>query len=145
MNSETPQSSTSIVGLLQSLRDDTTTLLRQEVELAKVEVGRNVARIGSHTAEIAIGGFVAYAGLIVLLIGLGHLIGVGLARAGMDQEVAEWLAPAIVGVAIGIVGFLMMVRAKRALAEDPVAPRATVSSLKEDKDWAQSKLHPSRS
>jgi hypothetical protein len=140
MNPDTSPSSTSVLSLLQSLRDDTTTLLRQEVALAKAEFERNVSRIGAHSAEVAIGGFVAYAGLIVLLIGLGHLIGTGLARAGMDEEIAEWLAPALVGILIGGIGYLMMARAKRALTNDPIAPRDVLTSLKKDKNLVQSKI-----
>ena len=75
MNPESPNPN-SIPTLLRDLRDETTTLLRQEVALAKTEMKENVSRMGSHAAQIAIGGFVAYAGIIVLLIGIGHLLGV---------------------------------------------------------------------
>lgn len=139
MNTDT-SSSGSVVSLLQNLRDDTSTLFRQEVALAKAELERNVSRIGAHAAEVAIGGFVAYAGVIVLLIGLGQLVGVGLARAGMDREVAEWLAPALVGILIGLIGYFMMARAKRALANDPIAPRKVITSLQKDKAMVQSKI-----
>ena len=70
MNAETNPNS--ITSLLRDLRDDTTTLLRQEVALAKTEMKENVSRATSHALHIAIGGFVAYAGIIVLLIGIGR-------------------------------------------------------------------------
>ena len=57
MNPESPHPN-SIPGLLRELRDETTTLLRQEVKLAKTELKENVSRMGSHAAHIAIGGFV---------------------------------------------------------------------------------------
>lgn len=133
----------SIVGLLQNLRDDTATLLRQEVALAKSELKTNATRLGQHAAEIAIGGFIAYAGLIVLLIGLGHLLGVGLIRAGLDPDIAAWLAPTVVGLVIALIGWMMLAKAKKALAQDTLAPRQTIESLKSDKRWAQEKLQPS--
>ena len=142
MNSELPPQST-VVTLLQSLRDDTTTLLRQEVALAKAELKSNASHVGRHAAEIAVGGFVAYAGVIVLLIGLGQLVGIGLVRAGMDPDVAQWLAPTLVGLVIGVIGWAMLAKAKRALAHDTLTPRETIESLKTNKDWAQNKLHPS--
>ena len=55
MNSETSQPN-SIVGLLQTLRDETTTLLRQEVALAKAEVSENISKTGKHAAALAAGG-----------------------------------------------------------------------------------------
>src|SRR5215217_4972513 len=111
MNSENPNS---ITGLLRELRDETTTLLRQEVTLAKTEMKENVSRMGGHVAHIAVGGFVAYAGVIVLLIGIGHLLGALLVRAGMSDQVAQWLAPTIVGLIVAIVGYVMLSKAKTA-------------------------------
>ncbi|WP_158277387.1 phage holin family protein [Opitutus sp. ER46] len=130
----------SLPALLRELRDDTTTLLRQEVALAKAELKQNASSVGQHTVQMAIGGFVAYAGLIVLLIGLGLLGSSLLVRAGLDPDLAEWLAPAAIGAAVALIGWSLVARARRALAADQIAPRETLQSLREDKDWAQSKL-----
>src|SRR3954471_22959219 len=92
------QPSTSIPTLLKELRDETTTLLRQEVALAKIELKQNATQAAGHGIKILVGGFVAYAGAIVLLIGLGHLLGTALIRAGMDSDLAAWLAPTVVGL-----------------------------------------------
>ncbi len=140
MNLE-PAPSTSIPVLLRELRDETTTLLRQEVALAKTEMKQNVARVGGHAAQIAIGGFVAYAGIIVLLIGIGHLLGAVFVRAGMDEQLAQWLAPALIGFVVAIIGWVMLSKAKHALTQDDFAPRQTIDSLRDNKQWAQNKLH----
>jgi hypothetical protein len=142
MNPESsPANSNSIPVLLRELRDETTTLLRQEVTLAKAEMKENVSRMGSHAAQIAVGGFVAYAGIIVLLIGIGHLLAALLIRAGLDERVAQWLAPSIVGLIVAIIGWMMLSKAKHAFSHDDLAPRKTIDSLRENKQWAQSKLH----
>jgi hypothetical protein len=127
--------------LLRDLRDETTTLLRQEVALAKTEMKENVSRMGGHAAQIAIGGFVAYAGVIVLLIGIGHLLGALLIRVGLDEQVAQWLAPSIIGLMVAIIGWMMLARARHAMAHDDLAPKQTIDSLRENKEWVQSKLH----
>ena len=142
MNPESPHPN-SIPGLLRELRDETTTLLRQEVKLAKTELKENVSRMGSHAAHIAIGGFVAYAGVIVLLIGIGHLLGALLVRAGLDEQVAQWLAPSIIGLIVAIIGWMMLSKAKNAIVHDDLAPKQTIDSLRDNKQWAQSKLHQS--
>lgn len=142
MNSET-SSQTSIVGLLRDLRDESTTLLRQEVALAKAEVADNLKQAGAHAATIAAGGFVAYAGLIVLLLGVGVLLRNGLIRAGLDPALAEWLAPIAVGVFVAVIGWSMVMKAKRALSADKIAPKESIESLKTDKRWAQAKLQHS--
>jgi hypothetical protein len=143
MNPEPSSNPNSITGLLKELRDETTTLMRQEVALAKTEMKENVSRMGGHVAHIAIGGFVAYAGIIVLLIGIGHLLGAVLIKAGMDEQVAQWLAPSSIGLVIAIIGYMMLAKARHAMAHDEMAPRQTVESLRENKEWAQRKLHHS--
>jgi hypothetical protein len=138
-----PAQTNSIPALLRDLRDETSTLLRQEVALAKSEVKEDAAHLMSHAFQMAVGGFVVYAGVIVVLIGLGHLLGAWLVRLGMSADVAEWLAPAIVGLVVVAIGGGMLARAKHAMAQDDLAPRRTVDSLHTNKDWAQNKLHHS--
>ncbi len=143
MNSDSTSPSNSIPALLRELRDETTTLFRQEVALAKTELKENAARMGSHAAHLAVGGFVAYAGIIVLLIGIGHLLGALLVKFGLTENVATWLAPTVVGLIVAIIGWVMLSKAKSAMAHEGLAPRQTIDSLRENKQWAQNKLHPS--
>ena len=143
MNSDPTHHPNSIPVLLRELRDETTTLFRQEVALAKTELKDNASRIGGHVAHIAVGGFIAYAGIIVLLIGIGHLLGALLVKFGLDPDVAAWLAPTLVGLVVAIIGWVMLSKAKAALAHDDVAPRQTIDSLRTNKEWAQQKLHHS--
>jgi hypothetical protein len=142
MNPE-PTPANSIPGLLRDLRDETTTLLRQEVALAKTEVKENVSRLGGHIAQIAIGGFVAYAGIIVLLIGIGHLLGALLVRAGMSEQLAQWLAPSVIGLIVALIGWAMLAKARSAIGHDDLTPRRTLDTMRDNKQWAQSKLHHS--
>lgn len=142
MTSDTTHPNT-LPTLLRDLRDETTTLLRQEVALAKAELKENASRMTSHAVQIAIGGFVAYAGAIVLLVGLGLLVSWLLVRAGMTQEVALWVSIGGVGLIVAAIGAGMLARAKNALAHDDVVPKQTVDSLRRNKDWAQSKLQHS--
>ena len=138
-----PAQPNSIPHLLRDLRDETTTLLRQEVALAKAELKDNTSRVAGHAMHIAVGAFVAYAGIIVLLIGIGHLLGALLVRAGLDREVATWLAPTVVGLAVAVIGWAMLSKARAAIAHDDILPRRTIDSLRTNKEWAQNKLQPS--
>lgn len=135
--------SPSIPTLLRELRDDTSTLLRQEITLVRSELKENVSRAGHHATQIAVGGFVSLAGLIVLLIGIGHLFGAVLTRAGVDPQLAQWVAPSVVGLVVAIIGWTMLAKAKKAFAHDDLAPRQTIDSLRDHQQWAQNKLHHS--
>jgi xanthosine utilization system XapX-like protein len=122
------------------LRADTMTLLRQEVALAKIELGQKTSRVARDAAQIAIGGLIAYAGLIVLLFGLGSLLTVGLTRAGLSVATSAWLAPALIGLTVIVVGWIMFAKAKRALSSHDLVPEETLQSLRENKQWAETKL-----
>ena len=145
MNSDTTATSqpTSIPGLLRELRDEASTLLKAQVQLAKVEVKENITRLGANVAKIAVGGVVALIGAVVLLIGLGQLLGVLLEKSGMSQETAQWLGPVIVGLIVTIIGAVMLSRAKKAIADESIAPRTTLQTLKADQEWAKDKIQQS--
>jgi hypothetical protein len=142
MNPETSHPN-SIPVLLRELRDETTTLLRQEVGLAKAEMSEKFSRLGTHASQIAVGGFIAYAGVILLLIGIGQLVSAIFVRAGLDAQVAVWLGPTLVGLLVAIIGWAMYARAKHAFAHDNFKPTKTIESLRENKQWAQDKLNHS--
>ncbi|HEY1109875.1 MAG TPA: phage holin family protein [Opitutaceae bacterium] len=131
----------SIPTLLRDLRDETTTLLRQEVALARTEVVESVSRTGKQLARLAVGALVAYAGAIVALIGLGHLLGAWFIHLGMAPGIATWAAPTAVGLAVVLIGWAMLGRARQALAHLDFSPRETLGSLRDNKEWAARKLH----
>lgn len=138
MNHDT---STSTLGaLLTELREETTTLLRQEIALAKAEINEKASHVGKNTLELATGGALAYAGLIVLLIGVALLVSRLLVAAGLRPELAVWLGPFAVGLIVAAIGAGLAMKAKKAMSAEKVFPRETVESLKEDKRWIQNKL-----
>jgi hypothetical protein len=127
----------SLPALIRELRDETTTLLRQEVQLAKAEMSEKASRLTRNAMYLVLGGMIAYAGLVVLLIAARDLLFVALSNNGVAAETALWVAPLIVGVLIGIIGWAMVAKGKRALAHEGIAPEKTIESLREDKNWLQ--------
>ena len=121
----------SIGDLVARLAGDTSTLLRQEVQLAKVELSRKAAETGKHIGLIAVGGGVAYAGLLAIVAALVLFLG---------EYMAFWLSALITGVVVGGIGYYFARRQLDALQHlDPV-PRATVETMKENKEWAKEQL-----
>ena len=53
-----------ILDLVKSLRDDTTGLIRDEVALAKTEIGEKITTASRNVGYLAVGALVAYAGVI---------------------------------------------------------------------------------
>jgi fatty acid desaturase len=118
--------------LFGDLARETGTLVRQEVELAKTEMGQKAARVGREVGFLAAGGLVAYAGFLVLLFALLA----GLVAAG----VPTWLAALIVGAVVAIVGYLLVQRGLSAVRRTSLAPTQTIETLKEDVEWAKEQV-----
>jgi uncharacterized membrane protein YqjE len=113
--------------LFAELSQETTTLVRQEVQLAKVEMTQKATAVGKDVGFLAVGGLVAYAGFLALvatvIIALGQL------------GLAWWLSALIVGVVVaGIGGFLVMRGIDDLKNQSPV-PQQTVETLREDQEW----------
>lgn len=129
----------SIGELLRELRDESGTLLRQEVALAKAELSEKAAVAGRNAAYIGAGGAVAYAGLLFVLLALTAGLYLMLNAAGVEVHGA-WIAPLIVGVLVGIAGYGMIQKGISTLKSQSLVPEKTTQSLQEDKQWLQDKM-----
>ena len=114
--------------LFTELLQETTTLVRQEVNLAKAEITQKASRAGRHVGALAAGGAVAYAGLLAILAGLIVLL---------DEIMPLWLSALLVGVAVAVVGYFLVRRGLDALKREELAPRQTIETIKQDKQWAK--------
>jgi hypothetical protein len=129
----------SIADLLKELRDESSALLRQEVALAKTEMAEKAAEYGKNTASIAVGGAVAYSGVLLLLAGLTVALALILDAVGMDEH-AWWIAPLIVGGIVAAIGYAMINKGTAAIKQQSPVPQKTVQSLQEDKQWLKDKV-----
>ena len=114
--------------LFSELAQETSTLVRQEVALAKTEMSHKASRAGRHIGVLAAGGAVAYAGLLAILAGVIVLL---------DNVMPLWASALLVGVVVAVVGYLLVRRALDALKREDFAPRETMETLKEDQQWAK--------
>jgi len=117
--------------LFASLSKDTTTLVRQEIELAKTEISEKVSETGKNVASLVVGGAIAYAALLFILAAIA---------VGLAQIMEPWLAVLIVGVVVAIVGLILVQKGMTALKHMNFVPEKTIATLKEDKEWAQQQI-----
>jgi len=130
----------SIGDLLKNLRDESSTLIRQEVALAKTEMSEKAAKYGRNAGYLGAGAALATAALIILLFGLSALLYHGLVElVGLDNHIAGWLAPLIVGGVSAAIGYALIQKAINAFKSEPVVPEKTVASVKENTQWLQRK------
>jgi lipopolysaccharide export LptBFGC system permease protein LptF len=126
----------SIAELLRQLSDQTATLVRQELELAKAELGVKGKRVG-----IGAGMFGG--------AGLFGLYAVGALTAclilALSTALAAWLAALIVGVVYAaIAGVLALTGKGKVQQATPPVPEETVESVKEDVQWTKARAKAAR-
>ena len=122
----------SLGDLFSDLSRETTTLVRQEVQLAKAELTQSASEAARGIGMLVAGGAVAYAGLFFVLLAIVF----GLIEAGWD----EWLSALVVGVVVVAIGAILVLRARESLKPANLAPRRTVETLKEDQEWAKEQI-----
>jgi hypothetical protein len=137
---ETNTTDHSLVSLIRELRDETTTLVRQEIALAKAETCEKASKLGRNAAYIGAGLALGYASLILFLLGIRDLLVTAFVKADMDPNVAVWLSSFIVAILIGIASWLLIAKGKKALVKDGLIPRKTIQSLREDQHFIKQKL-----
>jgi len=127
-----PKQDLSVGELFADLSRSTSTLVRQEVELAKTEITQKASRIGKDVGFMAAGGAIAYAGLFFVLAAVAIIL--------MMIGVPAWLSVLIVGlIAIGA-GYFLIQKGREGLKRDNLAPKQTMETLKEDAEWAKQQI-----
>jgi uncharacterized membrane protein YqjE len=118
----------SIGELFGELANETGTLIRQEVALAKVELTEKASRVGRNIGELVVGGAIAYAALLALITALILLL---------SQVMPSWGAALVMAAVVGIIAVVFISKAVAALKRTDLTPRRTVETLKEDAQWAK--------
>lgn len=121
----------SIGELFSELATETGTLIRKEVELAKIELSQKANRVGRNIGYLVLGGAVAYAALLALLAAIIIVLA---------NVIPWWAAAFVVAVVVGIVAAVMVSKALAALKQTELAPRQTTETLKEDVQWAKQQM-----
>ena len=126
------ESEKSLGDLFANLSRQLTTLLRQEVALAKTEMTRKASSMGKDIGLLAAGGVLAFVGLLAFVAAL--ILALALILPG-------WLAAAIIAVIILGIGGLLALLGLHALKQVDPAPHQTLETLQEDATWAKEQMH----
>lgn len=131
------RSEAGVTTLLRQLGTDTTTLLRNEIALAKLEAQEMArtaamegARVGAAIALAAVGGLTLVAWLVLVL---GDLLGGHYATA-----------TAIVGILLLGIGSILARKGVQGLRSGALKPAGTIETLQEDKRWAAEQIREFR-
>jgi len=121
----------SIGELFSELANETGTLIRQEIALAKVEFAHKANTVGRNVGYLVLGGAVAYASLLAFLAMFIILLA---------NIMPWWAAAFVVAVVVAIIAAVLVSKALAALKQTNLTPRQTVETLKEDAQWAKQQI-----
>jgi hypothetical protein len=123
--------------LVKQLSEQTSRLVRQEMELAKAELAIKGKRAGVGA------GMFGTAGLLGLYA-VGALIAAAI--AALATAVDTWLAALIVAVVLGAAAGVAALMGKNKVQEAlPPVPEDSVESVKEDVQWTKTRAQQGRS
>jgi putative superfamily III holin-X len=126
MENETVQSSQespALAELVSRLLDDLKLLTRQEVQLAKHELGERVSDVQRQVLSLALGIAALAAGVLVLLAA-GVLV--------LSLIMPAWGAALLVGVAVSSLGATLLLAGKAKLAHTSLKPERTIQDVRQD-------------
>lgn len=115
--------------LLKQLSQETSTLVRQELELAKAEMTEKGKRAGTGAGILGGAGVAGLLALVALTLTLIY---------ALDTGMPTWLAALIVTVLWAAVAGVLALTGKNKVQEaTPAVPEQTVETVKEDVEWAK--------
>jgi uncharacterized membrane protein YqjE len=127
----------SVADLTRRLSEQTTELVRKEVELAKAELavkGKKAGMGAGMFGGAGLFGFFAFAGLTATFI------------LALSTAVAPWLAALIVTVVYAAIAGVLALQGKNKVQEaGPPVPERAVDSTKEDVAWVKTRAKSARS
>ena len=128
-NAEVPDARERPIGeLVKDLAGQTSTLVRQEIQLAQAEL-TSKGKVAGRGVGMLVGAVIA--ALLALIALTAGLI------AALDTALPLWLAALIVMLLWGIVGAVLATRGRKELEQATPPVPQTVETVKEDIQWAK--------
>ena len=122
--------------LLKQLSEETTTLVKKELDLAKAEVAEKGQKAGKGVGMFGAAGVLGF-------LALGSLTAFFIML--LDGAVPNWAAALIVAAVYGLVAGVLALQGKNKVQEaTPPIPEQTVDSVKEDVQWAKTRTQSAR-
>ena len=128
LRTEPVQPEKSLGQLVAEMTSELSDLVRNEVELAKVELKEQAGKVGKAGGVLGAGALTAYLTVLFASFALAWLL---------DEVMHTALAFFLVAVLHGIAAFILITRGRQEVKNVDPVPRQTVETLKEDVEWAK--------
>ena len=123
---DAPRTERSLGDLFADLSQQTSLLIRQEVQLARTELSQKATQAGRAGARLGAAGVIVNAALLSFTATIVLL----LVQLGLDA----WAAAGLTAVLMAAVGYVLM-RSGLSQLRQPMLPVETIESVKETAQW----------
>ena len=123
-------STESLGTLMGEISRDLSTLMRQELELAKVEIKEEATKAGKGAGMLGGSGFAGY--MVIILLSFAAAFGIG-------SQIGLGWGTLIVAAIWAVIGAVLFALGRARLRRVSPKPERTIETLKEDAQWAR---HP---
>lgn len=117
--------------LFSELANQTSALVRQEVDLARTEMTQKAATLGKDAGIMGAGGVLALGGFLALVAALIIVL---------DIWLPLWLSAVIVGVLLTGIGLALIQQGLSAIRRVNLKPSETIATLRDDAQWAKEQV-----
>jgi len=126
-----PRSDRSTIELVRAIAQDSSTLVRKELELARLEIKEAAMARAKGAAAFGAAAFMGMLAFIFLAI---------TAAVALDIVLPKWLAWLIEGGAFLVLAGMAAMFGLRKMKRPSMKPEETVRTVKEDVEWARAQL-----
>ncbi|MDP9243174.1 MAG: phage holin family protein [Actinomycetota bacterium] len=125
-----------VAELFKRLSDETSTLIHQELALAKAEIAQKAKNAGLGIGFM--GAAYVFARLMIATLTVAAILAIAIV-------VPAWAAALIVTGVYGLIALgLVLMGVKRIKAATPPAPTQTIETVKEDVEWLKSRARSAK-
>ena len=117
--------------LFAELKQETRTLIKQEMALVRVELSEKVSKRSRIWSRWVLGGVLLYTGVLTLVAAI---------VLGLAKFMAPWLSALLVSVVLLVIGAVLLMKGVKDLKKMKVAPEKSTETLKETSQWIKSEM-----
>ena len=116
-------------GLVKELADGGKCFVKEEIQLVKTELTEKATQFGRTAVGVAVGGLIAFAGLIAVLFSAGLFATLLFEHLGMERLLAAATGLGSAGLLVCVLGAVFVLNGIKSFSKQTLAPEKTIETL----------------
>jgi hypothetical protein len=121
----------SVFGLADEFRHEIADLVKDEVQLAKIEMTEKINILKQNAIALGIGVFVSFAGLVVLSLALGRLLALAFEGLDWSPALSNFVGITTAGLVIALLGLVFLLKGIKTFSKSSLKPERTIETIRD--------------